>query len=270
MSPSPCVLLIDDDPLVEITIQDSLLQHGIALQSRSDGRSGIAAARQQRPDAILLDLLMPDLNGFAVCSQLKAEPSLATIPVLFLPSSEDLSDKREGFRLGASDYLVKPIDEEELIIRITAHLNQAQLVRTLEQRLDLYQQHFGPLKPPSTGEAPTLPMHRIKRLERVKQLLTNDLQKPPTLEEIANVVHVTPKTINSDFKAVHNTTPVAWLKEYRLQHAAKQLRSSSTRITAIAHYTGFNSPANFSTAFKQRFQLTPRQYRETLGVDLLP
>ncbi|MBI3326234.1 MAG: GAF domain-containing protein [Nitrospinae bacterium] len=106
------VLVIDDDPTVCELLQRSLSKEGIGVVSASGGEEGLRLARELHPDAITLDLLMPGMDGWAVLSALKADPDLASIPVIMLTI---VDDKNLGYALGASDYLTKPVDRDRLV-----------------------------------------------------------------------------------------------------------------------------------------------------------
>lgn len=105
------VLVIDDDPAVRDLIQRSMLKEGFRVECASDGRIGIQMARQLHPSVITLDVLMPSMDGWSVISVLKADPTLASIPVIMLTI---VDEKNIGFSLGAAEYLTKPIDWNRL------------------------------------------------------------------------------------------------------------------------------------------------------------
>ncbi|MFT5089743.1 MAG: adenylate cyclase [Planctomycetota bacterium] len=106
------ILIIDDSPTTRILLEAIVLQAGFEVLVAEGGEQGLALARSQRPQVIVLDVLMPDLDGWAVLSRLKSDPVLSDIPVLMLSILEDQS---KGFVLGASDYLTKPISRIKLI-----------------------------------------------------------------------------------------------------------------------------------------------------------
>ncbi|MFT5374194.1 MAG: adenylate cyclase [Candidatus Latescibacterota bacterium] len=106
------ILIIDDSPTTRILLEAIVLQAGFEVLLAEGGEQGLALARSQRPQVIVLDVLMPDLDGWAVLSRLKSDPVLSDIPVLMLSILEDQS---KGFVLGASDYLTKPISRIKLI-----------------------------------------------------------------------------------------------------------------------------------------------------------
>jgi PAS domain S-box-containing protein len=108
----PAVLVIDDDPMVHDLTARFLADEGYAVVHAQSGRDGLRLAREVRPCAITLDVMMPGLDGWAALSALKADPELSSIPVILVSI---LDDRNRGFALGASDYLIKPIDKKRLL-----------------------------------------------------------------------------------------------------------------------------------------------------------
>lgn len=119
------VLVIDDDPISRDLIMRSLERKGLQVETAATGEEGLSRAKQLRPDAITLDIMMPSMDGWSVLSALKADPELADIPVIVLSF---VSNKSQGFALGASDYLLKPVDGK----RLAALLHKYQNKRTTE------------------------------------------------------------------------------------------------------------------------------------------
>jgi DNA-binding response OmpR family regulator len=122
------VLVIDDDELVSRTLQRTLKVYGYNTMVSSSGTEGIQLARRHRPDLVVLDIIMPGVDGYQVCRQFRGDPLLKQVPILFLTAKAKDEDKIEGFRAGADDYLSKPFNVEELQLRIKAILR-----RTLPQ-----------------------------------------------------------------------------------------------------------------------------------------
>jgi len=139
------LLLIDDNPSNLQMLVDILRDYGFVLMTALNGKDGLQIAQKGQPDLILLDVMMPCMDGFETCHCLKANVATQQIPVIFLTVSAQLENKLKGFNLGAIDYITKPISEPEVLARITTHLNQHHLQHNLAKRLQAYEQHFGPL-----------------------------------------------------------------------------------------------------------------------------
>ncbi len=126
-------ILVVDDIKDNLTILIQALGHeGYTVRPALNGQLAMDAARREAPDLILLDILMPGLNGYQVCDLLKKEPELRDVPVIFISALDDISDKLKGFSYGGLDYIRKPFHIEEVIARVETHLTLRDLRRELE------------------------------------------------------------------------------------------------------------------------------------------
>ena len=125
------VLIVDDKPQNLRLISDFLAEQGFDLMLTRSGEQALEKARLARPDLVLLDVRMPVMDGFEVCRRMKADPLTAEVPVIFMTAIDDTAHKVEGFRLGAVDYVTKPIQREELLARIQHHLQLSRLQKEL-------------------------------------------------------------------------------------------------------------------------------------------
>ncbi|MBN8430196.1 response regulator transcription factor [Microbulbifer salipaludis] len=130
------VLVVDDSPDTLSLINDILEQAGIDVLVALDGSQALNIARRLRPDMILLDAVMPGLDGFETCRLLKADPELASIPVIFMTGLTESESIVRGLESGGVDYLTKPIQPSELLARMKVHLSNARLTSSAHQALD--------------------------------------------------------------------------------------------------------------------------------------
>jgi DNA-binding response OmpR family regulator len=121
------ILVIEDDDIVARTIERSLRGNDFRIMISNSGVEGLKAARRRPPNLVILDIIMPGMDGYTVCREMRADPILADVPILFLTAKIKDEDKIAGFMAGADDYLVKPFNIDELILRIRAILRRARL-----------------------------------------------------------------------------------------------------------------------------------------------
>jgi two-component system, OmpR family, response regulator RpaA len=119
------ILVIEDDEIVARTIERCLRGGEYRVRLAGSGVEGLRAARRDLPDLIILDVIMPGMDGYAVCREMRADPLLSDVPILFLTARTKDEDKITGFTAGADDYLGKPFNVDELILRIRAILRRA-------------------------------------------------------------------------------------------------------------------------------------------------
>lgn len=119
------VLVVDDDVAIRTLIKTVLEEHGYSVIEANDGEDAIAVARNQGPNVILLDIMLPVMDGYTICKELKHSPITRHIPLIFVTVKDQVADRIEGFRLGADDYIHKPFSPLELVARVEAVLNRA-------------------------------------------------------------------------------------------------------------------------------------------------
>lgn len=133
--PKGIVMIIDDTPENLAFLSDTLTEANYRVLVATDGLSALEQVNYLIPDIILLDVMMPGINGYETCSQLKLNPHTAKIPVLFMTALSELNDLLRGFEEGAVDYLVKPIRPPEVLARVEAQLQQARNIKLVEEAL---------------------------------------------------------------------------------------------------------------------------------------
>lgn len=119
------ILVVDDDHGVVKTLRRTLVMEGYQVSVAYDGHDALLHAQQEAPDMAVIDIIMPGMNGIELCQRLRATPGLSNIPILFLTAKYEITDKAEGFGAGADDYLTKPFDIRELVMRVRALLRRA-------------------------------------------------------------------------------------------------------------------------------------------------
>ena len=120
------ILLIDDDPLITRPLSRSLENQGYTVDIAEDGKAGLQQALETRPDIVVLDVMMPEMNGWDVCKELRAQSG---VPILMLTAMSEEIDRILGLELGADDYLTKPFSARELAARIKAMLRRVAIDR---------------------------------------------------------------------------------------------------------------------------------------------
>jgi CheY-like chemotaxis protein len=140
---NPVILTVDDDPKNLSVLRDCLVECNYTILVAEDGESAIQRADYARPDLILLDVMMPGIDGYETCRRLKALESTTAIPVIFMTALAETGHKVKGLESGAVDYITKPFQREELLARIALHLHNRELTRmlleaneTLERRVE--------------------------------------------------------------------------------------------------------------------------------------
>ena len=153
------IMVVDDQPANLKLLEDMLKDRGYKVRSFPRGRLAIAAAAQNPPDLFLLDINMPEMNGYEVCASLKSHPALSSAPVIFLSALSATEDKVKAFQVGGADYITKPFQVEEVQARVLTHINLHHLQRRLRQQNDLLEE--------AVNHRTTELKHAMKQLESI-------------------------------------------------------------------------------------------------------
>jgi putative two-component system response regulator len=129
-----CILIVDDEPPNQLILED-LLEQQFTVHTASNGRQALDYLKARGPaDLILMDIIMPDMNGFEACQRIKSEPGLQDIPVLFLTSLDSVADEERGLSLGAEDFIHKPFSPAVVLARVRNHIELARSRKLLRER----------------------------------------------------------------------------------------------------------------------------------------
>ena len=160
-SPPPSTILVVDDSATNLQVLVRTLQgSGHRILAAKDGPTALDIAKRTQPDLMLLDVMMPGMDGFEVCRELKAQPETRDTMVIFLSARGEVADKVSGLELGAIDYITKPIQGEEVLARVAVHLSRQHLERELRQSRDrLDKELAGAARMQQLLLPPTMPPH---------------------------------------------------------------------------------------------------------------
>lgn len=263
---SATVLIIDDEPVQLRAIVAELAALGFETLIARDGADGLRKAEQGSPDLILLDILMPGLDGYETCRRLKSSPATRAIPVIFLTALCDTAQKLEGFEVGCVDYITKPFDHREVLARVSAHLQQRHLFTRMAEQVEPSRQDPAPLnggKDAGPGEAAD--QVGLRLVYRAIDILLDELADPPGLIELAHRVGTNQVRLGRAFQTYLGMSTFEYLREQRLARAQELLATTDKQVQQIADAIGFKRAGDFATAFRLRFGMTPREYRRQHG-----
>ena len=140
IQPNGTILIVDDNSANLGVLSDALSQAGFEVRVAKSGKMALERVKYALPDLILLDVMMPEMDGFETCRRLQANPETTQIPVIFMTALSDTANKVEGFQLGAVDYITKPFQQEEVLARVKLHLKLHVLAEKLEEKNLLLEQ----------------------------------------------------------------------------------------------------------------------------------
>lgn len=247
------ILIVDDSAFEQRMLVDLLSDMPYKVSVAFNGLQGYQLALANRPDLILLDVRMPNMDGYTACRLLKANPVTQDIPVIFLSGADADDDRILGLSIGGVDYVSKPFSPGELAARIQVHLNLAR------------RQQAAP--PPPDAEAPEPEAESdpdAVLVNAVKRLISDNLAALPGLAEIARSVGTYREKLSQVFREQTGMTVFGFIREERIRRGEELLKDTDIDVQDIALLIGFNNAGNFATAFRERLGVTPTAYRQTI------
>jgi DNA-binding response OmpR family regulator len=255
-------ILVIDDNIEELQLLLGALRgagHRISLAF--DALQGYRRVTALQPDLVLLDVRMGTTDGFTTCRLLKADSATAHIPVIFLTSSSAVDERIAGLREGAVDYILKPFEPSEVLARVAVHLA---LASSSSHAQACMAQAESVLENARSDNADRVIAQAAERL------VLSNLASVPALPELAARVGTHEKRLTRAFREQTGRTVYEYVREMRLAEAQRLLAASALNMEEVAHAVGFSGAANFSTAFRERFGLTPSSYRNARAARPMP
>lgn len=256
-TPQARILLVDDREEDRQLLVDLLRRQGYRLYIGTDGHDAVEKARYVLPDLILMDIRMPGCDGIAACRLLKADSRTARIPLIFLTAAALPEERVQGLSEGAVDYITKPYHFDEVRLRVAIHLAPPERDEGAAP---------ASARTAQPGSAADGDAHAASALEHgvfraARRLLLADLAETPELSELARAVGTNTRNLNEAFRKLTGVTALNYLREVRMREAGRLLRETGLDVQTIAIDLGYGNAANFSTAFRERFGMSPRQFR---------
>ena len=246
----PTLLLVEDNADVRLFIADQLRERYQLLEAEN-GKEGLEMACQHIPDLIISDVMMPEMDGNVLTQKLKTDERTSHIPVILLTAKASQKSKLEGLGTGADDYLTKPFDGEELLVRIKNLIEQR---RKLRER---FKQDIT-LKPKDIAITSADERFLNKVIAVVESRLDDEML---SIEEIADAVALSRSQLHRKIKALTDQSPSSFVRTFRLKRAYDLLKYQAGGVAEIAYLTGFSSPTYFSRCFKEQFGVTPGEVK---------
>ncbi len=243
------ILIVEDNHQMCEYIK-SHLENDYRTKLANNGKNGLAAALKINPALIISDVMMPEMDGYQLCRELKTNELTSHIPVILLTAKAEKKDKFAGLQIGADDYLVKPFDSQELQLRVK---------NLIEQRRRLREKFMKTITVNPTEIAVSSADEVF--LQKVIHIVEENMENSAfDTASFAKASALSRGHLNTKLKALTGLASHEFIRQIRLKRAAQLLKKKAGNISEIAYQVGFNSPSHFSKAFKGTFGTLPSEY----------
>jgi signal transduction histidine kinase/ligand-binding sensor domain-containing protein/CheY-like chemotaxis protein len=246
------VLVVEDNEEVRAYVRQHLTPVYRVLEA-CDGETGLEMTKRLLPDLVLSDVMMPGMDGYALCRAIKSDPETAFIPVVLLTARAEHDDRLAGLREQADDYLTKPFDVRELTTRIE---NLIAIRRRLRGRF------AAAIEAPAPSSETADPADEAF-LARVRAAVQAHLSEENfSVEELARAVAHSRGHLHRRLRGLAGESPSDLIRRMRLERAAELLSARAGSVAEVAYSVGFKSVAHFSNAFKERYGVRPSGFKQ--------
>lgn len=251
------ILIVEDNASLRAFIKN-LLKKDYNILEAENGKIALNIALKHMPNLIISDVIMPEMVGTDLCAQIKNNLKTSHIPVILLTSRSSLIYKVEGLESGADDYISKPFDIKEFVLRVKNHLDST---RRLKKKFI----HDNKLAPSELTISSMDEELLGKALQIVEENMDNEQFNIPTFSAELGVSRT---MLFTKIKAWTNYTPNEFITEIRMKRAAQLLEQGKINVSQVSYKVGFRSPKYFAKCFQKKYYMTPSQYVDKFYNDL--
>jgi signal transduction histidine kinase/DNA-binding response OmpR family regulator len=247
----PVLLVVEDNTDMRNYICKTLAEH-YEMSEAINGKEGLKKAQETLPDLIISDIMMPEMDGFKLCQEIKSHELTSHIPVILLTAKADHQSRMEGLETRADDYLSKPFDADELKLIIRNRIEER---RALRERFS----REVTLQPRQICITSMDEQFLSKVLAIIEKNMDNELF---SIDELSREVGYSNMHFYRKIKALAGQPPSQFVRTIRLKRAAELLAKNSDNVSQIAYSVGFSSLSYFNKCFKEQFGVTPGKFAE--------
>jgi signal transduction histidine kinase/ligand-binding sensor domain-containing protein/DNA-binding response OmpR family regulator len=249
------LLIVDDDQEIRDYLAEELAKT-YRIYTAPNGKEGVKMALKHRPDVIISDVIMPDMDGFELLKTLKNNYETSHIPIVLLTSKTEHADRIAAFERGADNYLPKPFNIDELDAIVTNLCNSRQRLKGI---------FAGKHPQDNTTALPDVQDKDAELMRKITKVVDEHIgDQELTVDIIAHEVGISRAQLHRRLKEIAGISAGKLIQNMRLTKAAQLLKEKSVNISQLAYAVGYTTPSNFSTAFKNYFGISPKEYVEQL------
>jgi DNA-binding response OmpR family regulator len=245
----PLIMIVEDNPDFRFYIR-GYIEPVYRIIEAVDGKEGLHKAIDKIPDLIISDVMMPEMDGIDLCRKLKTDERTSHIPLILLTARAESQDKINGLESGADDYLTKPFDAKELLVRIKNLISQREklhshYLKTFSMEID-------------THKLASIDQKFITKTQSIIEMHISDSEF--SIHDFAREIGFSHSQLIRKLESLTGLKPSLYIRTYRLQRAKQLFDQKSGNISQIAYDCGFSNLSYFSRSFKAQFGLLPSDY----------
>ncbi|WP_417361378.1 hybrid sensor histidine kinase/response regulator transcription factor [Galbibacter sp.] len=245
------LLLVEDNLELRMYLQQAF-RHQYKVLVASNGEQGLKIAKDILPDVIVTDVIMPKMNGFDFCREIKTDMRTSHIPVLMLTAKAKIEDRIEGIEIGADAYMVKPFDIRLLKLRLSQLISSRQLI---------FNKYFSAIS--EVDENSNTTSLDKEFIQKAIDYISKNIEDPNLgVESLSSHLNLSRSQVYRKIKALTNQTSNEFIRNIRLHKAKALLSSGNTTISEVSYAVGFSSSSYFTKCFKAQFGIVPTQLLE--------
>ncbi len=255
----PLILIVEDNTDMRSYIREYLDEDYHVIEA-GNGEEGLEVALENIPDLIISDVMMPKMDGYHFCREVKKNEQTSHIPIILLTARASTENKLEGLETGADDFITKPFDSQELKVRVKNLIEQRK--RWREQFLKkFHKSNFNPF--PQLFENSITSVDE-KFLQKAYQIVEQRIDDPElSVETFMQDLAMSHMQLYRKLKALLDISANEFIRSVRLNHAARMIERKSGNIAQVSYAVGFNNPSYFAECFKKQFGMTPSEFAKT-------
>ena len=256
------MLIVEDNSELRVFLR-SIFVSKFRVVEAVDGLDGWNKALKYLPDIIISDVMMPQKDGLELTKDLRADMTTSHIPVILLTAKNSIESKLEGMEYGADDYITKPFSAAYLEARVDNLLAQRAKLQSLYRSNLMNMQADEERK---DDEQPEMSSHDRKFMDKLVEIMEKNMDNGElVVDDLVSELAVSRSVFFKKLKTLTGLAPIEFIKEMRIKRAAQLIETGEFNMTQISYMVGINDPRYFSKCFKQRFNMTPTEYRDTYG-----
>ncbi len=241
------VLIVEDEQDIRENIAEIFKLSKFKVFEAENGKIGLAIATEVQPDIIVSDILMPEMDGFGLLEKVKTNPGTDHIPVILLTAKTMIDSKLQGLKIGADDYITKPFNVDELVLRATNLVETRKKLR----------------RTPIIPEKLKVESKDDLFIKKIYSIMEKNIDKFDfSVEDFVREMGYSRSAVQKKIKAITGKTATNLVRDYRLERAKQLIEQGAGFLSEIASMVGFNSLSYFSNCYKQYFGVNPSEVKK--------